>query len=72
METLQTYPNGARCRAARYIRGHQGIVARASEGTILYGLYNLDRQLINVEWDNGLRMTVFPGEIEIVDRGSRN
>lgn len=56
---------GKRCRAERAIIGHQGIVKANTEGTIQHVIDNLDRQLINVEWDNGVTMYAFPDEVEI-------
>jgi hypothetical protein len=57
--------NGKRCRAEKTITGHQGIVKVNTEGTIQHVIDNLDRQLINVEWDNGVTMYAFPDELEI-------
>jgi hypothetical protein len=37
------------------------------EGTIQYEIENLGRHIINVRWDNGLTLNVFPNEIEIID-----
>jgi len=34
---------------------------------ILYELENLGRHLVDVHWHNGLRLNVFPNEIEIID-----
>ena len=56
---------GKRCRAERALIGHQGIVKVNTEGTIQHVIVNLDRRLINVEWDNGVTMYVFPDEVEI-------
>jgi hypothetical protein len=55
---------GKRCRAEKTITGHQGIVKANTEGTIQHVIDNLDRQLINVEWDNGVTMYAFPEEVE--------
>ena len=56
---------GKRCRAERAIIGHQGIVTANTEGTVQHVIDNLGRQLINVEWDNGVTMYAFPDEVEI-------
>jgi len=56
---------GTRCRAGRAIIGHQGIVKANTEGTIQHVIDNLDRHLINVEWDNGVTMNAFPDELVI-------
>lgn len=56
-----------KCRAVRDIQSYQGTVRTSTEGTIQYEIENLGRHLINVQWDNGPRMNVFPNEIEIID-----
>lgn len=58
---------GMKCRAVRDIQSYQGMVRASTEGTIHYEIENLGRHLINVHWDNGLRLNVFPNEIEIID-----
>lgn len=58
---------GIKCRAVRDIQSYQGTVCASAEGTIQYEIENLGRPLINVHWDNGLRLNVFPNEIEIID-----
>ena len=58
---------GMKCRAVRDIQSYQGMVRASTEGTIQYEIENLGRHLINVYWDNGLRLNVFPNEIEIID-----
>jgi hypothetical protein len=58
---------GMRCRAIRDIRNHRGMVRASTEGTVQYEFENFGRHLINVHWDNGLRLNVFADEIEIID-----
>lgn len=58
---------GTQCRAVVDIQSYQGMVRTSTEGTIRYGIENLGRHLINFYWDNGLRLNVFPDEIEIID-----
>jgi hypothetical protein len=58
---------GIKCRALRDIQSYQGTVRAAMEGTIQYEIENLGRALINVRWDNGLNLNVFPNEIEILN-----
>lgn len=58
---------GMKCRAVRDIQSYQGTVSASMEGTIQYEIENLGRHIINVRWDNGLRLNVFPNEIEIID-----
>ena len=41
--------DGMRCRAMKEIRTHEGLIGRLTEGTIQGVIYNLRRQLINVE-----------------------
>jgi len=55
-----------RCRAAQEIRSNRGIVTSSIGGTIQYEIENLGRNLIFVDWDNGLSLFVFPNEIEII------
>jgi hypothetical protein len=56
---------GMRCRTTKMIRTHGGLLARFSEGTIQGLVDNLGRQLISVQWDNGVATYVFANEIEI-------
>ena len=58
--------DGTRCRAMKEIRTHEGLIRRLTEGTIQGVIYNLGRQLINVEWDSGITTYVFFNEIEII------
>ena len=58
---------GMRCRAVRDIRNHRGIISASTEGTIQYEFENLGRHLVNVHWDNGLRLNVFANEIKKFD-----
>ena len=65
-QMLDTSSKGIRCRAAQEIRSNWGIVTSSTGGTIQYEIENLGRNLIFVDWDNGLSMFVFPSEIEII------
>jgi len=58
---------GMKCRAVRDIRSYEGMVSASAEGTIQYELENLGRHLVNVHWDNGLRLNVLASDIEIID-----
>ena len=58
---------GIKCRAVRDIQSYQGTVCASAEGTIQYELENLGRHLVNVHWDNGLRLNVLASDIEIID-----
>jgi len=56
---------GLRCYTRYLVRTVKGDLPRESWGTILYEMENLGRQLILVNWDNGISVSVFPNEIEI-------
>jgi hypothetical protein len=56
---------GRKCRAERSIISHQGTVKAKTEGIIQHVIKNLDRQLINVEWENGVTSYAFPDEVQI-------
>lgn len=58
---------GTKCRAVREIHSYEGTVSASMEGVIQYEIENLGRHLINVHWDNGLTLNVFPNEIEIIE-----
>lgn len=57
--------SGWRCRTVRYLNTVEGILPRNSGGTIRYEIENLGRDLVVVDWDNGMSVPVFPYEIEI-------
>jgi hypothetical protein len=56
---------GRRCHTRHLVRTVKGDLPRESHGTIVYEMENLGRQLILVNWDNGIAVPVFPDEIEI-------
>ena len=56
-----------RCQAKHNIRGHQGLISAATQGTIEGEIENLGRHLIAVRRDTALHMYVFPDEISIDD-----
>lgn len=58
---------GQRCRALRNINGHQGLIRANTNGTIQSHTNNLERCLIEVQWDGSFQMYVFPDEIELID-----
>ena len=58
---------GSRCRILRHVPYPGGSIQRHSLGTIRYGLENLGRQLVLVDWDMGKATLVFPNEIELVE-----
>jgi hypothetical protein len=64
---IDTSLAGARCRATKEIRSHQGTTGRFTEGTIQYNIENFGRYLISVRWDNGVTGYAYPFEIEIID-----
>jgi hypothetical protein len=53
------------------MRGHQGLANALTRGTVEAEINNLKRHLIDVRWDNGLQMYVFPVEIEIEEKRQR-
>jgi hypothetical protein len=53
------------------MRGHQGLANALTRGTVEAEINNLNRHLIDVRWDNGLQMYVFPDEIEIEEKRQR-
>jgi hypothetical protein len=56
---------GARCTTRLPLRTVAGVLPRGSQGTIVYEMENLGRQLILVRWDSGFSVPTFPDEIEI-------
>jgi len=57
--------NGARCWTVRPILHHAGYLPRRLGGTVRYAVQNLDRRLLNVEFDSGQSMMVFPDDVVI-------
>jgi hypothetical protein len=47
------------------IRDHGTKIEPDNQGTIVYEIEDVERQLILVEWDGGPSLYVFPNEIEI-------
>jgi len=58
--------SGSRCRVIRHVRYPGGAVHRFTLGTIRYGMENLGRELVMVDWDTGQATVVFPRDIELV------
>jgi hypothetical protein len=56
---------GARCYTRSLLRTVKGALPRGSQGTIIYEMENLGRQLILVRWDIGITVPAFPDEIEL-------
>jgi hypothetical protein len=56
---------GARCYTRSLLRTVKGVLPRGSQGTIIYEMENLGRQLILVRWDIGIAVPAFPDEIEL-------
>ena len=56
---------GFRCRTLHLVRTVKGDLPRGSQGTVVYEMDNLDRQLILVDWDKGISVPVFPHEVEL-------
>jgi len=49
----------------RPILHHAGYLPRRLGGTVRYAVQNLDRRLLNVEFDSGQSMMVFPDDVVI-------
>jgi len=62
--------SGNRCRIVRAVPALRGVLHRHTEGTIRYGMENLGRELVLVDWDTGEATMVFPQEIELVSAAS--
>ena len=58
--------SGSRCRVIRQVRYPGGAVHRDTLGTIRYGMENLGRDLVMVDWDTGQATVVFPHDIELL------
>ena len=56
---------GKRCRTVRYLTTRDDLLRRGSYGTIQYEMKNLERHLIFVAWDNGMRVPVLAHEIDV-------
>lgn len=59
---------GRRCRTRHHVSTVEGVLPRHSRGTIRYELDNLGRRLVFVDWDNGMKVLVFPHEIEVLEK----
>lgn len=57
---------GRRCRALRTVPHPRAPVVRHCEGRVRYGLENLGRTLLMVDWDDGKATLVFPTDVELV------
>jgi hypothetical protein len=57
---------GSRCKNVRPIAHPGGAIDRHTFGTIRYGLENLGRDLVLVDWDTGKASMVFPSDIELL------
>lgn len=57
---------GSRCRIVRPVAYPGGAIVRHTHGTIRYGLENLGRDLVMVDWDTGRATMVFPSDIELL------
>jgi hypothetical protein len=57
---------GSRCKNVRPIAHPAGAIDRHTQGTIRYGLENLGRDLMLVDWDTGKASMVFPSDIELL------
>ncbi len=60
--------SGVCCRTLCHLLTIEGILPRDSYGTLRYEMDNLGRHLVFVDWDNGMRVPVFPQEIEVLEK----
>ena len=58
--------SGSRCRVVRAVPCPGGAIHRHTHGTIRYGMENLGRELVMVDWDTGRATLVFPDDIELL------
>ena len=58
--------SGSRCRITRSVPHPGGVIDRHTHGTIRYGMENLGRELLMVDWDSGKATLVFPDDIELI------
>lgn len=61
---------GIRCHTRHLIRTVKGNLPQNSQGTIVCEMDNLGRHLIQVNWDVGISVPVFPDEIEFSPRSN--
>ena len=59
--------SGTRCWTVRPILHHGGYLPRRLAGTVRYAVENLDRRLLNVDFDSGQSMMVFVDDVVIDD-----
>jgi len=57
---------GSRCKNVRPLAHPGGAIDRHTNGTIRYGMENLGRDLVMVDWDTGKASMVFPSDIELL------
>jgi hypothetical protein len=57
---------GQRCRALRTVPHPSAPVSRNLQGRVRYGMENLGRTLLMVDWDDGRATLVFPSDVELV------
>lgn len=57
---------GSRCITLRRLTHPAGAIDRHTLGTIRYGMENLGRDLMMVDWDTGTASMVFPSDIEVL------
>ncbi len=62
--------SGQRCRALKTLPHPRSPVPRHGEGSVRYGMENVGRTLLMVDWDDGKATLVFPTDIEIVRSAS--
>jgi hypothetical protein len=58
--------SGQRCRALKTLPHPSSPVLRHLEGRVRYGMENVGRTLLMIDWDDGKATLVFPADIELV------
>ena len=63
--------DGTRCCTVRYVTTRDIPLRWNTHGNICYEMDNLDLRLVFVEWDKGMKVLMFPEEIEICEQPER-
>ena len=58
---------GVRCYTLRQINSMKGLLPRETYGTLRYEEENLGRRFVFADWDNGMNVSVFPDEVEVLE-----
>ncbi len=61
---------GKRCRVARPIMHHAGMIPRAATGTVRWEMENLGRRLLHIDLDSGRSLILLADDVAIEDAGA--